>query len=192
MKLSSSLSKQQKKSAALAYSHFNGNEIMGKINSLFGLRSVKAGSDEVAGVVVSGMLAYFLRADIIRLVVREAYMINQGIIRLPIPATEFLGNSSATSVTLQGYVMEDGGAAVTSSGNAWLSVYNPDTGDNTEKCGTGIVHFTVNLTGLNEGTTYYARTYATNGAGTAYGNCIEFVVRTPSGTQDINLFATDF
>ena len=109
--LSASPVKQQKKSAALAYGHFYANDIMGKINSVFGLRSVKAGSDEVAGVVVSGMLTYFLRADIIRLVVREAYMINKGIIRFPILATEFSGNNSATSVTLQGYVMEDGGAA---------------------------------------------------------------------------------
>jgi hypothetical protein len=190
--LSASGSKQQKKSAALAYGRFYANDIKDRINSVSGLRSVKAGSGEVAGAIVSGMLMHFIRGDIIRLAVREAYMINQGIIRTPVPATEFAGNNSATSVTLQGYVLEDGGAAVTSRGIAWASVYNPTTGDNTEESGTGTGDFTVTLTGLTEGTKYYARTYATNSAGTAYGNCIEFVAQTPTVIQDIKLFARDF
>jgi hypothetical protein len=168
------------------------NRIMSKVNTGLGLRSVKSSSAEVSGVVVSGMLLYFLRADIIRKAVREAYMINKGIVRLPILATEFLENNSASSVTLKGYVMEDGGASVTSRGIAWASVYGPTTNDNTEASGTGTGNFTVNLTGLTKGTTYYARTYATNNVGTAYGNCIEFVATTPTGIQDVNPFINDF
>ena len=190
--LSASRSKQQMKSEALAAGHFYADNIMGKINSMFGLRSVKSSSAEVAGVVVSGMLIAFIRGDIIRIAVMEAYMINKGIIRIPILATEFSGNNSATSITLQGCVLEDGGAAITSRGIAWASVYNPATGDNAIASGTGTGDFMVNLTGLTEGSTYYARTYATNSAGTAYGNCISFVAGAPTGIQDINLFARDF
>jgi len=123
--------------------------------------------------------------------VREAYSIQKGIIGVPNAATIFSANNSATSVTLQGYVIEDGGAAVTSRGIAWAFVYNPTTGDNTEASGTGTGDFTVELTGLTEGTTYYARTYAANSAGTAYGNCISFVAAVPSGIDDINLFNGD-
>jgi hypothetical protein len=189
--LSASPVKQLMKSEALASGHFYAYDIMGKINSVLGLRSSKAGSDEVAGAVVSDMLTYLLRADIIRLAVREAYMINKGIIRFPILATEFLVNNSATSVNLQGFVIEDGGDAVTSRGIAWAVFYNPTVNDNSVPAETGTGEFMVTLTGLTEGTTYYARTYATNSAGTAYGNCISFVAAVPSGIDGINLFNGD-
>jgi len=104
------------------------------------------------------MVTLFLQGDIIRRTVREAYNLRKGIVTLPVVTTEFTGNASATSVTLQGYVLEDGGTAVTSRGIAWASVYNPTTGDNTEESGTGTGDFEVDLTGLTEGSTYYART----------------------------------
>ena len=190
--LSASPVKLLMKSEALASGHFYAYDIMGKINSLLGLRSVKAGSDEVAGAVVSDMLTYLRRADIIRLAVREAYMINKGIIRFPILATEFSGNNSATSVNLQGYVMEDGGAVVTSRGIAWADFYNPTVNDNSMPAETGTGEFVVTLTGLTEGTTYYARTYATNSAGTAYGNCISFIAAVPTDIPDIEPLKNNF
>ncbi len=180
------------KSVPLVSGQFNAKRLLNKVNTLLSLRSAISGSAEVSGVVVSGMLLYFLRADIIRIAVREAYMINKGKIRLPILATEFLENNSASSVTLQGYVMEDGGSTVTSRGIAWASVYNPTTSDNTEASGTGTGEFTVNLTGLTEGATYYARAYASNSAGTAYSKCIEFVATMPTEIQDINLVVNNF
>ena len=189
--LSASRAKRTMNNEALAYGHFYANCIMGKFSSLSGMRSVKSSSSEVAAVVVSGMLMHFIQGDIIRLAVREAYMINKGIVRVPILATEFSGNNSSTSVTLKGYVMEDGGDAVTSRGITWASFYNPTTDDNTVASGTGTGDFTVTLNSLTEGNTYYARTYATNVAGTAYGNCISFVAAVPSGIDDINLLNGD-
>jgi hypothetical protein len=49
--------------------------------------------------------------------------------------------------------------------------------------GTGIGTFSSNLTGLISSTTYYVRAYATNAAGTAYGNQISFT--TSSSTTGI-------
>ena len=46
--------------------------------------------------------------------------------------------------------------------------------------GTGTGSFTSNLTGLTKSTTYYVRAYATNSAGTSYGD--EVILRTYEGT----------
>ena len=45
----------------------------------------------------------------------------------------------------------------------------PTTSDSKTNEGGGIGAFTSNLTGLRRGTIYYVRAYATNSAGTAYG-----------------------
>ena len=145
-------------------------------------------------IVVNDMLQqYFFKADIIRVAVREAYFIKKGISGFLILATEFISTNSATSVTLKGYVIEDGGATVTSRGIAWATFYNPTINDNKAAQGTGTGSFPAILTGLTDGTTYYARTYATNSAGTAYGNCISFNTNITTAINDIKpLFTQDF
>ena len=45
--------------------------------------------------------------------------------------------------------------------------------------GTGIGSFTSTITGLLAGTTYFVRAYATNSAGTAYGNELSFATTAP-------------
>ena len=71
----------------------------------------------------------------------EAYFIKGGVKRVPTATTVFEGNNSATSVSLKGYVMEDGGAAVTSRGIAWATFYDPTTKDNPVNSGTGTGKF---------------------------------------------------
>ena len=117
---------------------------------------------------------------------------NTGVVSIPTVTTEFSGNNSATSVTLNGYVLEDGGAAVSSRGIAWATFYNPTTDDHTETSGTGTGSFAVTLDGLTEGETYYARTYAINSAGTAYGNCISFIAQSTVGIIENVPFDRDF
>ncbi len=141
---------------------------------------LKASSADIAEMVLYTILMDFLKGDILKQTVREAYLINKGVIFAPTVATVFSANNSATSATLEGYVFEDGGAAVTDWGIAWATFYNPTSDDNTETSGTGTGLFTVTLNGLTEGTTYYARSYATNSEGTAYGNCVEFVAAEPT------------
>ena len=161
-------------------------------NSILRDLILKSNPSDVVEVVATLMLSQFDQGDIIKRSVREAYLIEKGVVRLPLVTTEFSSHNSATSVTLNGYVHEDGGADITARGMAWATFYNPTTNDNTKPSGTGTGNFAVNLDGLTEGTTYYARTYATNSAGTAYGNCIYFTAGSSVSISEINQFAREF
>jgi hypothetical protein len=153
----------------------------------------KSSPKEVSSVVVMNMLEdYYIPEEIFRQAVMEAYFIKKGIKRVPSVTTGFLSNNSTTSVTLQGNVIEDGGASVTSRGIARATFYNPTNSNNPVSSGTGTGNFNVTLTGLTAGTTYYARTYATNSAGTAYGNCISFVAGITTGINDTEKTFGDF
>jgi hypothetical protein len=83
-------------------------------------------------------------------------------------------NISNTSVTINGEVKYDGGSTVIQRGVCWSTAPTPLlTGSHTTDS-LGIGSFTSYITGLNAGTTYYVRAYATNSVGTAYGNQISF------------------
>lgn len=77
---------------------------------------------------------------------------------------------TSTTATCGGNVTSDGGASVTARGVCWSTNQNPTTADSKTTDGTGTGAFTSSLTGLTAGTTYYVKAYATNAAGTAYGN----------------------
>lgn len=160
------------------------------ISDIFSAKKSSSPAD-VANVVLTIIFQQFSQGDIIKRAVREAYFISQGIISVPTVTTEFSGGNSATSVTLHGYVIEDGGADVTSRGITWATYYNPTTDDNTEGSGTGMGEFTVTLDGLTEGAVYYARSYATNSTGTAYGNCISFIAQSTVGIEENIVFDQD-
>ena len=59
-------------------------------------------------------------------------------------------------------------------GICYATTNNPTVDDETSASGTGAGGFTAGLGGLQTGTTYYAKAYATNVAGTAYGNEVSF------------------
>jgi uncharacterized protein (TIGR02145 family) len=86
-------------------------------------------------------------------------------------ATSLIAQTTATS---GGNISSDGGATITARGVCWSTSSNPVvTGSHTtDASGTG--SFVSNLTGLTANTTYYVRAYATNSAGTAYGNQVSF------------------
>ncbi len=85
---------------------------------------------------------------------------------------------SAESATSGGNILADGGATVCFRGVCWSTSSNPTIALSTKTVdGTGRGSFTSSITGLTEITTYYVRSYATNAAGTAYGN--EVVFTTP-------------
>src|SRR5450759_3836236 len=94
-------------------------------------------------------------------------------------AVATLTTTAATSITLTtavsgGSIASNGGAVITVSGICWSLIANPTTADSKTTNGTTTGTFTSNLTGLSAGTIYHVRAYATNSAGTAYGNDISF------------------
>jgi len=92
----------------------------------------------------------------------------------PTVTTDDVTNITQTTATSGGNVTSDGGAAVTIRGVCWSTSQNPTTADDLTTDGSGIGTFTSSLTGLTANTTYYVRAYATNSAGTSYGNEKEF------------------
>jgi uncharacterized protein (TIGR02145 family) len=86
-------------------------------------------------------------------------------------ATTSITGSTAVS---GGNVSNDGGTLVTQRGICYSTSPSPTTANTTILSGNGTGSFTINLTGLTANTTYYVRAYATNSAGTAYGNQVSF------------------
>ena len=93
----------------------------------------------------------------------------------PVSFTDTVG----TTVTMTASVISDGGATVTERGVCWGTASQPTTDSAHTASGTGIGDFSVNVTSLTPGTTYYVRAYATNSEGTAYGAEVIYVAPNP-------------
>ncbi len=96
---------------------------------------------------------------------------------LPTLSSSTITNITAISATSGGNITSDGGAGVTARGVCWGTSANPTTNRSYTTDGTGMGSFTSNITGLSYETTYYVRAYATNDAGTAYGNQLSFTTK---------------
>jgi uncharacterized protein (TIGR02145 family) len=92
-----------------------------------------------------------------------------------------IGNITSTSATSGGNITNNGGTLVTHRGIVWSTSPNPTTANSSTNDGSGSGNYTSNLTALNANTTYYVRAYATNSAGTAYGNEVSFITTTSGG-----------
>ena len=99
----------------------------------------------------------------------------------PVVTTAAVNAITQTSAGSGGNVTSDGGAGVTARGVCWGTSANPTIANNKTTDGTGIGSFTSSLTGLTPGTTYYVRAYATNSAGTGYGNQVTFTTSAVTG-----------
>ena len=96
------------------------------------------------------------------------------LIDLPTVTTSPVTEVTKTSAVTGGKVTADGGDAITAYGVVWGMNPEPTTSDNVIDGGMDIDSFVVDVTGLEKYTTYYVRAFATNSAGTAYGENIEF------------------
>lgn len=97
-----------------------------------------------------------------------------GAIQLPTLTTDDISSITQTTAVSGGNITDDGGADVTARGVCWSISQSPTIDDSKTEDGTGTGTFTSNITGISPGTTYYVRAYATNSAGTAYGNEVSF------------------
>ncbi len=93
---------------------------------------------------------------------------------IPTLTTGTTAATSPTSAISGGNITDDGGGSVTARGVCWATTQNPTLSNSFTTNGAGTGSFTSNITGLLQGTTYYVRAYATNVAGTAYGNQLIF------------------
>src|SRR5262245_19349422 len=115
---------------------------------------------------------------------QDIHLSNGTVLRLPLADIDSLGfypNGYATPpvvttlpVSLVSSVGAQGGGAVGSiadeRGLCWATVSGPTTADNVAHAGAGSGSYTTGLTALQGNTTYYVRAFATNTAGTFYGN----------------------
>jgi hypothetical protein len=148
------------------------DQVIRKIN--LGNNMAKMEPWDVAEVVMADIIVELEKADMIKYLVLEAWMKNKGEIGPPVLTTEYLGSFTGSEADIRGLVLENGGDAVTDRGIVWANQYKPALSDNVENSGSGIGEFMVSLSGLLEGESYYARAFATNSAGTAYGPMVEF------------------
>ena len=87
----------------------------------------------------------------------------------PTVTTADILSITGTSASSGGNVEASGGSAVTARGVCWSTGTNPTTANSKTVDGAGTGLFTSSITSLAKGTTYYLRAYATNTAGTSFG-----------------------
>ncbi|MGA3025716.1 MAG: Ig-like domain repeat protein [Bryobacteraceae bacterium] len=98
---------------------------------------------------------------------------------------------TTSGATVGGDVTRDGGATVTARGICWGAAANPAVGGACKTdpaAGTGV--FSDNITGLAPGTPYHVRAWATNSAGTVYGNDVTFRTAIPITSPVLSITKT--
>ena len=107
---------------------------------------------------------------------------------LPIVITTNISEIESVSAASGGYVISDGDAEILTKGICWSTNPNPTVNDSKIADSTGSNSFKSFINGLNPGTTYYVRAYATNIAGTGYGEIVSF---TTNPKEEVNIL-TDY
>ena len=96
-------------------------------------------------------------------------------VTLPLLTTAAITSLTYNSATSGGTITADGGAVITASGICWSKTNNPPTISDSKTSGTTATgSFASVMNSLDENTTYYVRAFATNSAGTGYGNVVTF------------------
>ncbi|MBR6064099.1 MAG: T9SS type A sorting domain-containing protein [Bacteroidales bacterium] len=103
--------------------------------------------------------------------------------QLPIVTTNTITSITTNSATCGGDVTSNGASSVTACGVCWSTSQNPTVSESYTTDGSGTGSFTSNITGLTTGTTYYVRAYATNSAGTSYGEQRSFTAVVDAGVS---------
>ncbi|WP_320110913.1 SusF/SusE family outer membrane protein [Draconibacterium orientale] len=96
------------------------------------------------------------------------------LVDLPKVTTTAVSGITKTSAVTGGAVTDNGGADITRYGIVWGLNSEPTTTDNVIEATMEMDSFVIDLSELEKYTTYYVRAFATNSAGTGYGENIEF------------------
>ena len=93
---------------------------------------------------------------------------------VPVVTTAQVTGITDTSAVSGGEVVQEGGSEIMARGVCWDTVPNPTIDDSLTLNGSGTGTFISEVGNLRFNTTYYLRAYATNAAGTGYGEEREF------------------
>lgn len=102
--------------------------------------------------------------------------------------TNAVTSITSTTAVSGGTITSNGGGNISARGVCWNTSGSPTILDTRTTDGTGTGSYTSNLTGLLDGTIYYVRAYATNEAGTTYGEQYSFI--TPVTDVEGNVYKT--
>lgn len=94
---------------------------------------------------------------------------------IPTLTTTDITSITTTSAATGGSITNDGGSEITSCGVCWNTSGNPMLANSKTSDATDKESFSSSLTQLIPNTYYSVRAYATNSAGTGYGNELSFV-----------------
>jgi uncharacterized protein (TIGR02145 family) len=103
----------------------------------------------------------------------------------PVVETTNVTDITPTTALIEGTVTDDGGTETMIIGVCWNISPNPTISSYKTNYIAGIGSFTSNISGLTPETKYYVRAFATNIAGTSYGNEYTFI------TKDIIIKASE-
>jgi len=110
---------------------------------------------------------------------------------IPSLSTTAVSAITATTASSGGAILSDGGGSILAKGVVWSTSANPTIANSKTIDGTGTSSYSSALTGLTGGTTYHVRAYATNSAGTGYGNDVSFTT-TSAGPTTFNVTIVGF
>jgi hypothetical protein len=147
---------------------------------------------EVATLIIGIIFMKLTEGDLVKHSLYEAFSLKKGVVNIATVTTGFLARNSNSSVTLKGNIISDGGGDIITKGIYYGTVYNPDSTNFSVVANDGTVNFEVTINELSEGVTYYARAFAKNSAGIAYGNCISFTTSDLVGTEINELSEKNF
>ena len=94
---------------------------------------------------------------------------------LPTVTTADVTSVTSTTAMGGGTVIADGGFPITNRGICYSTSPDPTISGLHTNDGVGLGSFVSQMTGLSSHTTYYVRAYATNSAGTVYGEQRTFI-----------------
>lgn len=103
---------------------------------------------------------------------------------VPVVTTSAVTDITAETAECGGTIVDDGGSDVTEYGICYGTEVNPTVSGTHIECESEEASFTAVMTGLLSETKYYVRAYATNAAGTGYGEQIEFM---PASDPELNI-----
>lgn len=138
-------------------------------------------------IIIPGLIFFLLLSGCKK---TETQTISQAISK-PVVNTSNITNITQTTAICGGTVTSDGGASITARGVCWSESMFPNEYGSKTTDGVGDGNFISNITGLSANTEYFVRAYATNSAGTVYGNTLSFTTYTGNITDiDGNIYNT--